>query len=95
MATKTSVLASPFIYATGQEVLPIGGYTGTIPEPSVGTLESMIAARQFHLVFASPKSKDPRITWIARHCVHVPTPRSSPGPGNILAIAIYYCSPRR
>ena len=34
MATQTSAVAAPFIYDSGKEVLPIGGYTGTIPEPS-------------------------------------------------------------
>ena len=37
MATQTSVLAASLIFATGQEVLPIGGYTGTIPDPSMTT----------------------------------------------------------
>ena len=35
MAAQTSALASGFVYATGQEVLPLGGYTGTTPEPSL------------------------------------------------------------
>ena len=35
MATQTSAVAAPFIYDTGQEVLPIGGYSGSIPEPSL------------------------------------------------------------
>ncbi len=40
MATQTSAVAAPFIYDTGQEVVPIGGiFTGTIPEPSLDTLE--------------------------------------------------------
>ena len=34
MATQTSAVAAPFIYDSGREVLPIGGFTGTIPEPS-------------------------------------------------------------
>ena len=38
MATQTSVLAAPIIFTTGQEILPIGGYTGTIPEPAVAAV---------------------------------------------------------
>ena len=30
-AVQTSALAAPLIWATGQGVLPIGGFTGTIP----------------------------------------------------------------
>jgi 4-amino-4-deoxy-L-arabinose transferase-like glycosyltransferase len=36
MATQTAAVAAPFIYDSGQEVLPIGGFTGTIPEPTLG-----------------------------------------------------------
>ncbi len=34
MAAQTSAVAALYIYATGQEVLPLGGYTGTIPTPT-------------------------------------------------------------
>ncbi len=44
LATQTSALAAPFIYVSGQEVLPIGGFTGTIPEPSLATLRSKISS---------------------------------------------------
>ena len=58
MATETSALAAPFIFVSGQEVLPIGGYTGTIPEPSLATLESMVRKGTFHLVLQSPSATD-------------------------------------
>ena len=34
MAVYTSAVASGFISSTGKEILPIGGFTGTIPEPT-------------------------------------------------------------
>ena len=55
MANQTSALAAPFIYVSGQEVLPIGGYTGTIPEPTLPTIEFMVHAGGFHLVLQSPE----------------------------------------
>ena len=92
MATQTSVLAAPLIFATGQEVLPIGGYTGTIPEPTVANLRSMVAAGTFHLVLVAAHSRDPRILWIARHCQRVPTP---PNPGSDVGpLDTFYCVPR-
>ncbi len=79
MATQTSVLASPFIYASGEEVVPIGGYTGTIPEPSLAQLQSMIRAGDFHLVLQSRTATDPRLVWVAHHCVRLPqTARNAP-----------------
>ena len=92
MATQTSVLAAPFIYATGQEALPIGGYTGTIPSPTVGSIQAMVASGQFHLVLAARASRDPRIAWIARHCIRLATPSNAPGTGVIGPIGIYYCT---
>jgi len=84
LATQTSTIASGFAYTSGQEVLPIGGFTGTIPEPTLAKLKNEVATGQFHLVLAG-RSGDPRIKWIASHCRDVgqPTP----------AITSYFCVP--
>ncbi len=93
MATQTSAVAAPFIYDTGQEVLPIGGYTGTIPQPTLTALQSMIAHRDFHLVIQAPAVNDPRLEWIANHCLPLSSgARSSTSPGR-LRFAFYYCDP--
>ncbi len=91
MATETSALAAPFIYYSGLEVLPVGGFTGTIPEPSLRAVENMIHKSDFHLVLQSPTTTDPTLVWISRHCLHVGnrTAPSSTGPG--LRLAVYYC----
>jgi hypothetical protein len=39
MAVYTSAVAAGFISASGKEILPIGGFTGTIPEPTLAQLE--------------------------------------------------------
>jgi hypothetical protein len=62
----SSAVASVFTYPTGEEVLPIGGFTGTRPEPTLPELQAGIAGA-FHLVLAFP-STDPRLVWIAQHC---------------------------
>ncbi len=88
MATQTSAVAAPFIYDSGREVLPIGGYTGTIPEPSGPKLRSMIRAGDFHIVIQSPTVTDPRLVQVARQCFPVPGASQSPGR---LRFAVYYC----
>ena len=93
MATQTSALAAPFIYVSGQEVLPIGGFTGTIPEPSLAAIRSMIRAGDFHLVLQSPSTTDPRLVWIARHCISIPQPAGVSVPSRT-RYAIHYCLPR-
>ena len=79
LAAQSSAFASVFIYTSGLEALPIGGFTGTIPSPTLSKLQADIRSGQFHLVLALTTT-DPRIQWIAAHC--------RPMGGHI-----YYCVP--
>jgi 4-amino-4-deoxy-L-arabinose transferase-like glycosyltransferase len=88
MATQTAVLAAPFIYASGREVLPIGGFTGTIPEPTLSDLKFLIQVSDVHLFVQAPHTSDRRLTWVARNCIKV-TKRT--GPPAILPVSVYYC----
>jgi 4-amino-4-deoxy-L-arabinose transferase-like glycosyltransferase len=84
LATQTSAVASVFIYASGLEALPIGGFTGTIPSPTLAQLKSDIRQGLFHLVLAAP-SQDPRLRWIASHCLKAGKAASG--------LRNYYCMP--
>jgi 4-amino-4-deoxy-L-arabinose transferase-like glycosyltransferase len=84
MAVYTSAVASGFISATGKEILPIGGFSGTIPEPTIGQLEGMIRAGKFHIVLLIA-GDDGRLTWIASHCQHA-------GPGGGTS-GLFFCNP--
>ena len=88
MATQTSVLAAPFIYASGREILPIGGFTGTIPEPTLTALKNLIVLGDVHIFVQAPSTRDPRLSWIAAHCIKV---RAAPGSQTVLPVSIYYC----
>ena len=90
MAVQSSVLASPFIFATGQEVLPIGGYTGTEPEPSVPDLAQMVAKGDFHLVLAPVGSLLPQIVWVRQHCLRLNAVKATAGIG---ALRVFFCEP--
>jgi 4-amino-4-deoxy-L-arabinose transferase-like glycosyltransferase len=85
MATQTAVLASLFIDATGEEVVPIGGYTGTYPSPTLAQIEADVCRGQFHLAFVAD-GPDPRLHWIAVNCTDL-----SPLPGGQ---QLYYCAPQ-
>jgi 4-amino-4-deoxy-L-arabinose transferase-like glycosyltransferase len=89
MATQTAVLAAPFIWASGQEVLPIGGFTGTIPEPTLATLQRLIQTGFVRTFLQSPTTTDPRLVWVARHCLDVRT--RTPGQKPVLPVAVYFC----
>jgi 4-amino-4-deoxy-L-arabinose transferase-like glycosyltransferase len=89
MATQTAVLAAPFIWASGREVVPIGGFTGTIPEPTLATLQNLIRTGFVATFLQSPTTTDPRLTWIARHCLNV-TRRAS-AQRTVLPLAVFVC----
>jgi 4-amino-4-deoxy-L-arabinose transferase-like glycosyltransferase len=38
--------AGPYILATGQAVLPMGGFSGSVPEPTLGRVKQLVAAGQ-------------------------------------------------
>jgi 4-amino-4-deoxy-L-arabinose transferase-like glycosyltransferase len=81
-AAYTSALASPFIYASGEEILPIGGFDGRAPVPSVATLRADVAGGALHTVLLIPTA-DPRVAWVIRNCRIVPTA--------VQVLRIYYC----
>jgi 4-amino-4-deoxy-L-arabinose transferase-like glycosyltransferase len=79
MAVQSSVLASPFIFATGTE-----------PEPSIPDLAQMVANGDFHLVLAPVGSRVPQIVWIRQHCLRLNAtkPTAVIGP-----LRVFYCVP--
>jgi 4-amino-4-deoxy-L-arabinose transferase-like glycosyltransferase len=70
MAAQSTGLASVVIYDSGLEVLPIGGYDGTTPSPTLAELQADIRRGVFHLVWLVTAA-DPRLGWVTTHCVQV------------------------
>jgi hypothetical protein len=70
LGIDTSVLAAPYIMVSGREVLPIGGYLGGVPAPSLAAVRSDISDGSVHLFLlpVRPASPDPRLRWIEAHC---------------------------
>jgi 4-amino-4-deoxy-L-arabinose transferase-like glycosyltransferase len=89
--TDTSGLAQDYILYSGREVLPIGGYLGNVPAPTLATLQADIS-RGYVRVFVlpvSPAGPDPRVQWIESHCTGQPPP-----PGNRpVPYANFVCGP--
>jgi len=74
--TGTSGLAANYILYSGLEVLPIGGYLGNVPTPSLAALQDDIG-RSCVRLFAlpvSPTGPDPRVRWIGSHRTRLPPP---------------------
>jgi 4-amino-4-deoxy-L-arabinose transferase-like glycosyltransferase len=90
-ATDTSGLAQNYILYGGVEVLPIGGYLGNVPAPTLATLQADIN-RGYVRVFVlpvSPPGPDSRVRWIEAHCtMQPPPPNRRPPP-----YAYFVCAP--
>jgi 4-amino-4-deoxy-L-arabinose transferase-like glycosyltransferase len=77
--TDTSGLAQDYILYSGREVLPIGGYLGNVPAPTLATLQGDIS-RGYVRVFVlpvAPSGSDPRVLWLESHCTRQPLPPSN------------------
>jgi hypothetical protein len=87
LAAQSSALASVFSYDSGQEALPLGGFTGTIPSPTLARVQADVRAGQFHLAILSARpSRSPVLRWIAAHCRAVP--------GIDPALRTFFCLPQ-
>ena len=89
--TDTSGLAENFILYGGREVLPIGGFLGNAPAPTLATLRADIS-RGYVRVFVlpvSPPGPDPRVRWIESHCTRVPQPPNR----RPVPYATFFCGP--
>jgi 4-amino-4-deoxy-L-arabinose transferase-like glycosyltransferase len=74
--TDTSGFAQSYILYSGREVLPIGGFLGNVPAPTLATLRADIS-RGYVRVFVlpvAPPGPDPRVRWIESHCIRQPPP---------------------
>jgi hypothetical protein len=69
LAAQTAGLPALVIYDSGLEALPIGGFDGTTPVPTLSELQADVRAGRFHLVWIASDA-DPRLRWLATRCLH-------------------------
>ena len=87
MAVPPWLQASPYILATGQEVLPLGGFSGTVPEPTLSRVTQLVHSGQLRFFLlgggfgtgpgpggsAGSGSQSQLITrWVQSSCAQVP-----------------------
>jgi hypothetical protein len=71
MAAQSALLPSAIIYDTGLEAVPIGGFDGTTPSPTLAQLQADIRHGLLHLVWISSAASDPRLQWVTTHCIRL------------------------
>jgi hypothetical protein len=86
-AAHSSLLAAPLIFASGLEVLPIGGFTGRIPSPTLAQLIADVQQGKLLTVLLAADSPgiDERIAWVKANCRLIPTATDS-------LVSVYYCA---
>ena len=53
MATTSWNTAAPYIEATGQKVLPMGGFSGSVPEPTLAAFKQLVHSGQVKFVMVT------------------------------------------
>jgi 4-amino-4-deoxy-L-arabinose transferase-like glycosyltransferase len=85
-AIDTSQLAAPYIQATGREVLPIGGFEGGIPAPTVAQLRGYVSSGKVRAFLVPSGERDPRLAWVYAHCK-----RTEATTGGKVPLVLYDC----
>jgi len=86
MAVQSWSVASPFILATGQEVMPMGGFSGSVPEPTLARVRQLVGSGQLRFFLLGGAGFGPGgsgglgggsqveqiISWVEDTCAAVP-----------------------
>jgi 4-amino-4-deoxy-L-arabinose transferase-like glycosyltransferase len=85
MAVESWDEASPYILATGQEVLAMGGFSGSVPEPTLATVKELVRTGQLRFFLVSGTGSGAGFggagrgstsatidSWVASACAQVP-----------------------
>ena len=59
MAVGSWDTAAPYIVATGQEVMPMGGFSGTVPEPTLAKVQNLVRTGQLRFFLIAGVGKGP------------------------------------
>jgi 4-amino-4-deoxy-L-arabinose transferase-like glycosyltransferase len=87
LATDGWTSASPYILATGDKVMPMGGFSGSVPQPSLGGVESLVHSGGLRYVLVSGAGRGfPGMggaggsgsvtaidSWVKKDCAEVPS----------------------
>jgi 4-amino-4-deoxy-L-arabinose transferase-like glycosyltransferase len=83
MAVTSWSQAAPYIEATGQEVLPMGGFSGTVPSPTLSRVEQLVRTGElrFFVLASQPsfgfmrqgKAATEISSWVRGSCRAVPS----------------------
>lgn len=89
--------ARPYIMATGQPFLPMGGYSGSVPQPTFAAVQGMVTAGELRYILVGGGSafggnpEDTELSrikvWVTNACTPVPAAEY----GGDDALKLYRC----
>jgi hypothetical protein len=95
--------ASAYILATGREVLPMGGFSGTVPEPTLARVKQLVATGQLRFFLLGTAGGGPGggrgastaqvVSWVESACAAVPA-RDYGAAAGVSAGTLYQCGSR-
>jgi 4-amino-4-deoxy-L-arabinose transferase-like glycosyltransferase len=95
--------ASAYILATGQEVLPMGGFSGSVPEPTLARVRQLVATGQLRFFLLGTAIGGPGggrgastaqvVSWVESACAVVPAQAYGASSG-VTAGTLYQCGSR-
>jgi hypothetical protein len=91
ITNETSSGSSGPIFDTGREFLPVGGFTGRVPSPTLAQFVSDVRAGRVAWVFAAvaPRTRNPDMLWAIAHCTRARSDRVLDG----RTMRFYLCAP--
>ena len=104
LAVQSWTEASAYILATGQEVMPMGGFSGSVPEPTLARVRQLVETGQLRFFLLGGTGAGPGrggadgtaaqvASWVESACAVVPAQEYGAGSG-ASAGTLYRCQPR-
>jgi 4-amino-4-deoxy-L-arabinose transferase-like glycosyltransferase len=89
---ETSGATGYYIMATGHEFLPVGGFTGRVPAPSLAEFKQLVVEGRVRRVTVTtdPLTRAPDLRWVVSHCTR--TPESTYSNIERATRTVYYCN---
>jgi 4-amino-4-deoxy-L-arabinose transferase-like glycosyltransferase len=94
ITSETSAGSAFPIFSTGREFLPVGGFSGRVPSPTLAQFKDDVRTGKVVVVLAavSPRTRNPDMLWVISHC----QPLRYTGPDSSIAgraMRFYRCAP--
>ncbi|MEU6221335.1 glycosyltransferase family 39 protein [Streptomyces sp. NPDC047022] len=95
-ATPNPDIAAKVIMTTGKSALPMGGWTGNVPSPTVAQFRDLVASGQVtYMVLLQGDPVGPAgaavVGWAKDHCAPVPRAELGPQAGSLGPLLLLHC----